>query len=211
MKSFFRTALVIGFVVSAAFVRSQAGPPPAASTASPDSAAPVIPPDQQPTKEQVAKLFEVMQIREQMATMMKMFPSMIQQQIRQQEKEMTENQPGSANMTPEQQAALDRVTNRFLDKALNLFTVDEMLDDMAVIYQRHFTRDDVNAYIAFYSTPAGQHLLHITPVIMQEYMPMVMQRLQERSKDLTAELSKEITDVLKSSAPPTAAPPAPAP
>jgi hypothetical protein len=107
-------------------------------------------------------------------------------------------------MTPEQQAALDKVMNRFLDKAMNLFTVDEMLDDMAAIYQRHFTRDDVNAYIAFYSTPAGQHLLHITPVIMQEYMPMVMQRLQERSKDLTAELSKEITDVLKSSAPPTA-------
>jgi hypothetical protein len=101
--------------------------------------------------------------------------------------------------------------NRFLDKAMNLFTVDEMIDDMAAIYQRHFTRDDVNAYIAFYSTPAGQHLLQITPVIMQEYMPIVMQRLQERSKDLTAELSKEITDVLKSSAPGATAPPAPAP
>jgi hypothetical protein len=124
---------------------------------------------------------------------------------------MTENQSAGTNLTPEQQAALDKVMNRFLDKAMNLFTVDEMIDDMAAIYQRHFTRDDVNAYIAFYSTPAGQHLLQITPVIMQEYMPIVMQRLQERSKDLTAELSKEITDVLKSSAPGATAPPAPAP
>ena len=95
MKKFFATALVIGFVVSASFVRSQAGPPPAATTmASPESTASVIPPDQQPTKEQVAKLFEAMHIREQINSMMKMFPAMIQQQVRQQEKEMTENQSG---------------------------------------------------------------------------------------------------------------------
>jgi hypothetical protein len=212
MKKFFATALVVGFVVSASFIRSQDAPSPAVSTtASPDSTPPDIPLDQQPTKEQVAKLFEAMHVREQMESMMKMFPSMIQQQVRQQEKELTANQPASARMTPEQQAALDRVMSRFLDKALTLFTVDEMLDDMAAIYQRHFTRDDVNAYIAFYSTPAGQHLLQITPVIMKEYMPVVMQRVQERSKDLTTELSKEITDVLKSSVPDATAPPAPAP
>jgi hypothetical protein len=34
-----------------------------------------------------------MHIREQIDSMMKMFPAMIQQQVRQQEKEMTENQP----------------------------------------------------------------------------------------------------------------------
>jgi hypothetical protein len=124
---------------------------------------------------------------------------------------MTANQPESANLTPEKQAALDKVMNRFLEKAISIYTVDEMLDDMAGIYQRHFTREDVNAYIAFYSTPAGQHLLQLTPVIVQEYMPVVMQRVQERSKTLTAEISKEIADVLRSSAPDATAPPAPAP
>ena len=124
---------------------------------------------------------------------------------------MTANQPESANLTPEKQAALDKVMNRFLEKAISIYTVDEMLDDMAGIYQRHFTREDVNAYIAFYSTPAGQHLLQLTPVIVQEYMPVVMQRVQERSKALTDEMSKEIADVLRSSAPDATAPPAPAP
>jgi hypothetical protein len=94
---------------------------------------------------------------------------------------------------------------------MNLYPVDEMLDDMAAIYQRHFTREDVDVYIAFYSTPAGKHLLQMTPVIMQEYMPVVMQRVQERSKALTAGMSKDITDVLKSSAPAATPPPAPAP
>ena len=211
MKKFFRTALVIGFVLSASFVRSQAGPPPATAAASPESAPPTVPPDQQPTKQQLAKLFELMKIREQTASMTQTLTGMIQQQLQQQEKEMTANQPESANLTPEKQAALDKVMNRFLEKAISIYTVDEMLDDMAAIYTRHFTREDVDAYIAFYSTPAGQHLLQLTPVIVQEYMPVVMQRVQERSKTLTAEISKEIADVLRSSAPDATAPPAPAP
>jgi len=212
MKKFFATALVIGLVVSAAFVRPQASPPPTTtSTASPDSTPPAIPPDQQPTKEQLAKLFELMKIREQTAAMMQTLTGMIQEQVRQQEKEMTANQPESAKLTPEKQAALDSLINRYLEKAISIYTVDEMLDDMAAIYTRHFTREDVDAYIAFYSTPAGQHLLQITPVLVQEYMPVVMQRVQERSKALTDEMSKEIADVLKSSAPAPTAPSAPAP
>jgi len=212
MKNFLATALVIGFVAAAPFVRSQAGQPPAAATAAPaESAAPDIPADRQPTKEQLAKLFEVMRIREQTASVMQVIPTMIEQQIRQQEKEATANLPESRKITPEQQAALDRVINRYLEKAMTVYSVDEMLDDMAAIYQRHFTREDVDVYIAFYSTPAGKHLLQMTPVIMQEYMPVVMQRVQERSKDLTAEMSKEIRDVLQSGASPATAPPAPAP
>jgi hypothetical protein len=210
MKKVFATALVIGFVASAAFVRSQEGPA-AVGAVSPDSTPPVIPLDQQPSKQQLAKLFELMKIREQTASMMQTLTGMIQQQVRQQEKEMTANQTTGASLTPEQQAALDGVMNRSLEKALNLFTVDEMLDDMAALYQKHFTREDVEAYIAFYSTPAGKRLLQITPVIMQQYMPVMMQRIEERSKALNAEMSKEIGDVLKSSAPAAPGPPAPAP
>jgi uncharacterized protein len=212
MKKFFVAAFAIGFVTSAALVRSQAvSPPVAMGAAAPDSTPPAIPPDQQATKQQLAKLFEVMKVREQTASMMQMLTGTIQQEVRQQVKEMTRNQSASGSLTPEQQAALDAVTNRFLEKAQNLFTVDEMLDDMATLYQRNFTREDVDAYIAFYSTPAGQHLLKTTPIIMQEYMPVMMQRVQQRSKDLTAEMSKEIADVLKSSAPAATEPPVPAP
>jgi uncharacterized protein len=211
MKKFFQAALIIGLVASAALVRSQAGPPAAATTTAPAEATPpAIPPDQQPTRQQLTKLFEVMHIREQAASMMQMIPTMIEQQMRQQEKDMMANPPQGAAITPEQQAALDKVMNRYLEKTMSLYTVDEMLDDMAAIYQRHFTREDVNTYIAFYSTPAGQHLLQLTPVIMQEYMPVVMQRVQERSKDLLAGMSKELADALKSSVP-VATPPAPAP
>ncbi len=212
MKKLFAIAFVVALVLSAPFVRSQAGQPAAFATPPPDASTPsVVPPDRRPSKEQVAKLFEVMRVREQYTSMMKMFPAMFQQQMRQQEKEMVANRPGGTKLTPEQQAALDKLEGSFFEKAMNLITVNEMLDDMAGIYQRHFTREDVDAYIAFYSTPAGQHLLQMTPIVMQEYMPLVMQRVQTRSKDLTAEFSKQLADLLKSSAPGATTPSTPAP
>ncbi len=209
MKKSLPVALVFAIVLSAPFIRAQATPP---APPAPDASAPaVVPTDQQPTKEQLAKLFEVMRIRQQTESMMKMFPAMIQQQIKQQEEESTANLPAGAQLTPEKQAALDKLESRYFEKAMNLYTVDEMLDDMTGIYQRHFTREDVDAYIVFYSSQPGQHFLQMTPIIMQEYMPLVMQRVQDRSKDLTANFSKELSDLLKSSAPAATTPPTPAP
>ncbi len=202
MKRFFAVVLVVAFALSAPFVRAQAGhPAPVPSAAPAQAASQVVPADQQPTKEQLDKLFTVMRIREQSEAVMKTLPVVIQQQMRQQEEEMTSKLPDGESLTPDQQAALDKIMGEYVEKSMNLYTIDEMLNDMATIYQRHFTREDVNAYIAFYSTPAGKHLLEMTPVIMQEYMPVLMQRAQERSKDLIADMSKDISAVLQSAAP----------
>src|SRR5215472_17492471 len=43
--------------------------------------APLIPSDQQPTTEQLSKLFDVMRIKQQMQSMRQMVPSMVQEQI----------------------------------------------------------------------------------------------------------------------------------
>jgi hypothetical protein len=83
-----------------------------------------------------------------------------------------------------------------------------MLEDMSGLYQRHLSGSDVDAFIAFYASPAGQHLLDAQPAIMQEYMPLVMSRMQQRSKALNDELMKEIDEIVKSRAPAADKPPA---
>jgi len=158
-----------------------------------------IPPDQQPAKEQLAKLFEVMRLRQQMQNVMKMLPAVIQQQVQTQIGELTAKMPGGTP-TPEQQAAIDKLMNKYMTKAFDMYTIDEMFDDMTGLYQRHMSRSDVEAFIAFYSSPAGQHMLNEQPAIMQEYMPMVMKRVQERSKALTDEMSQDMDEFLKSAA-----------
>ena len=55
--------------------------------------------------------------------------------------------------------------------------------------------------ITFYSSPAGQHLLDAQPVIAQEYMPMVMGKVGQRSQAMTKEMMKEMAEVVPASKP----------
>lgn len=155
-----------------------------------------IPADQQPTNEQLSKLFEVMRIRQQMQGMMSMIESTAKQQVQQQISQM-EQQGGQAAMTPEKKEQIQKVMEKYLQKAMGLYPIDEMLTDMGDVYKKHISKTDVDAFIAFYASPAGQHLLDQQPAIMQEYMPLVMNRMQSRMKDLNTELMKDMAEVAK--------------
>jgi hypothetical protein len=157
----------------------------------------VIAPDDQPTKEQLAKLFEVMRLRQQMDTMMKSMSAMMQQQVTQQIKNTTGNLPSGGSISAAQQEKIDQLMQKYMDRAMNLYPVSEMIDDMSAIYQKHMSREDVDAYIVFYTSPAGQHLLDEQPSIMKEYLPIVSQRMQERTKTLTDEMTKDIEQLAK--------------
>ena len=168
---------------------------PSGSLVQEQPATPAIPPEDQATKEQLAKLFEVMRIREQVQSVRKMVPLMVEGQIKEQARALTSQVSPKSNLTPEKREQLQKLAEKYVDKAVNIYPVDEMLDDMTTIYQRYLTREDVEAMINFYSSPAGQHLLDAQPKIAREYMPMVMQRVSERTKNLTAEMMKEAAEI----------------
>ncbi len=158
-----------------------------------------IPPEDQATKEQLAKLFDVMRIRDQMLATRRIIPTMVETQVRQQMQAMSaEIAPGS-KLTAEQRAQLDQLLHKYMEKAMDMYPVDEMIADMTGLYQEHLTREDVDAMIAFYGSPAGQHVLDAQPKIAQEYVPLVMRRTAERTKTLTAEMMKDVA-ALKQSA-----------
>jgi hypothetical protein len=184
----------------AAFAQAPAAQPstaPAAVMAEPSG----LPADQQPTKEQLIKLFELMHVRDQLASVTKMIPALVQQQMKTQMQQMQKDHPEMAMMSEEKQQAAGMVMDKFMARVFDIYTPDEMISDMAGIYQKHLSRSDVDGMIAFYSSPAGQHMVAMTPVIMQEYMPLVMQRMQERMKPLTDEMSKEMEQIAKPAAP----------
>ncbi len=190
--------LALGLVLGPGFASAQATP------AQPAAAAAQIPPDQQPTKAQLEALFAAMRLRKQLEDVMNTMPAMVEQQVKLQMKEMLDQAPGGTQLTPAQQAAFDKLMNKYLERARNLYPTDEMIDDMATLYQRHLSRSDVDAYIAFYRSPAGQHLLDAQPVIMKEYAPVVMSRYQERSKALYADMERDLQEYIKSEFPPAA-------
>ena len=160
----------------------------------------VVPADQQPTDAQMAKLFEVMRIKEQLATTTRMMPLMMQQQIKQQLAEMEKQKATPQPMTDQQRQAQAEIMTRFMTKVLTLYTPDEMLADMAAVYKRHLTGADVEAVTAFYGSPAGQHMLDMNSAVVSEFMPAVMQKMQARVQPLVLEMSKEMAEVMKAPA-----------
>ena len=70
------------------------------------------------------------------------------------------------NATPEQLAEVDKF-------AQNLFKdmpVDEMVNAMVPIYQKHLTKEDLDGILGFYASPVGKKLLREQPAMMAEAM-----------------------------------------
>ncbi len=172
--------LGMGLVLSGTVVFAQTND---AAPAAPSTPAVVIPEDQQASKEQLARLFEVMRIKQQMAGMTRAMPSMVQQQFQEQLQQMQQENP---------RMAMKSVMGKYTQRAMNLYGSDEMIADMTALYQKHLSRPDVESTIAFYSSPAGQHVLDMVPTIMQEFVPTVMQKTQNRMKPLILDMQKEM-------------------
>jgi len=164
--------------------------------------APVVAEDQQPTDSQLNRLFDAMRIRQQMASMTQTMSQVMQQQMEAQIKQMQEEHPESAKMTPEQQKAFNAAMGKFMQKAMALYTADDMMADMKGIYKKHLSQSDVENTITFFGSSSGQRILDMAPVMMQEYMPMVMRKTEERLKPVLNELQLELAQIM--AAPPAA-------
>lgn len=157
----------------------------------------VIPADQQPTSQQLDRLFDVMRVKEQMATMTKTMSGVVQQTMVQQLNDMQKDHPELGNMTPAQKEAAAKVVSKFMEQAIAAYGSDEIIADMKVIYQRHLTGNDVENLITFYGSSSGQHMLDMVPVIMQEFMPTAMEKMQSKMRPLMVEMSKEMEDIVR--------------
>jgi len=79
-------------------------------------------------------------------------------------------------ITPAQLARVRRIS----EESMKNFPVDGMLDDMIPVYQKYLTHTDVDAMIAFYSSPTGKKLMQDMPQMMQEAMQASNQRMQKQ-------------------------------
>ena len=96
--------------------------------------------------------------------------------------------------TPEQLAKVDQM----FDGLFKEMPIDEMVDAIVPIYQKHLTKVDLAAVTAFYSSPSGQKILKEMPAIMSEAMQaggeigrrVFAERAQQLDQEI-AELAKE--------------------
>jgi len=113
-----------------------------------------------PTKEDVLKFMAVLNLR---AQLVQYFDGVAQQSKVGAEEGFRQKVP---NATPEQLAEVDK----FAGSLFADMPVDEMLEAMIPIYQKHLTKDDMDGILAFYSSPVGKKLQREQPAMTQESM-----------------------------------------
>jgi len=120
------------------------------------------------SREDVKKLFDVMASREQIGQMMQQVFAQMRSLNREQIKK---RRPG---VTEDELARMDRES----EDLIKTFPLDEMLHDMIPIYQKHFSKSEIDALTTFYSSPPGQKFLHEMPAVTAETMRAVYPRIQ---------------------------------
>jgi uncharacterized protein len=89
--------------------------------------------------------------------------------------------------------------NQMMDQMMKEMPFDEMIQAMIPAYQKHFTKGDMDALVAFYSTPTGQKILREMPAILAESMGVMMPLLQQRVEAMTDRIHQQIEEMVKRS------------
>jgi hypothetical protein len=89
--------------------------------------------------------------------------------------------------------------NKMLDSMMKEMPYDEMMQAMVPAYQKHFTKGDMDALIAFYSGPTGQKVLRELPAVTAEGMEAMMPIMRKSVDKMTERAEQEVAQMMKGS------------
>lgn len=168
------TALLISSVIAQQKTQAKA------SNQSKTASAPALPADA-PSKEQLVRLFDAMEIHKQVQGVMNAVAGNV-------EKMMPSNM---GTLTEKQKTDIANLQGELFSKMMSPEFIDSYVVQIIPIYQRHFTKSEVDDLISFYASSAGQKLLHELPAITQESMTVVVPLMQKRVQDVLDEMNFE--------------------
>jgi hypothetical protein len=142
------------------------------------------------SKENIEKYLDTMHSRDLMKNVM----NMMSNQMHQMAVERAKKDP---SLPPDYVARVDKAS----DEMLKNFPIDELFDAMIPIYQKHLTKGDVDALVAFYSTPTGKKFIQEMPAITSEAMQASMGIVQKRMAKIIQRVDDEVAQEQKKAAP----------
>lgn len=145
------------------------------------------------TKDDVILFFRTMHSYDMMQKMMEIQSKAMQQMFHDQLAK------GKGGVPPD----FDARWKKAMDDVIKGMPVDEMTQAMIPAYQKHFTRGDIQAINAFYSSPVGQKVLQQLPAVTQEGMQEMMPILSNYLTAWKEKMQQEFKDTEKNSPKPT--------
>jgi hypothetical protein len=147
------------------------------------------PADAPATKEEIQRYLQIMHSREMMTKMVEAMSKPMHQMVHDQYLKDKDKLPADFEVR----------MNKMMDEMFKSFPWDEMLDAMVPVYQKHFTKGDVDALVAFYSTATGQKLIKEMPAITAEAMQEMMPLMRKSMDQMTRRMQEEIAAMVRES------------
>jgi uncharacterized protein len=128
-------------------------------------------------QESIKELFHLMG---QDSTIDEMFNSVVpilSNQIQGQIKDSTERASSEEVM----KSAMQTITNTYKKM---------MGEDMVALYDKYFSKEEINDFVVFYKSPSGQKMIKVEPqigkdlmtIMMQKYMPKMLKDMQTKTE-----------------------------
>ncbi len=143
------------------------------------AAAPAV---DQSTRDEVIRFMDLMQVRTRMIEVM---DNMKVQMRRGAEQSLKLRKPDAT------QRDIERADS-IVDVSMKDFPTDEMIEAMIPIYQRHFSKEDLDALIAFYTSPVGQKIQNETPALTKEAMQAGGDVMTKRLPEIQARIKEQV-------------------
>ena len=173
--------MIVALLLCAAALAQQ--PAPAPQVAQPAA------PGQPASREDVIRLFKALRVEKTMELVQANIKATLEQVLR----ESIERH--KADLTPER-ARLEAFRERSRERAAKMYPIGEMLNDFIPVYQKHFSKADIDGVVAFFESPVGQRLLDKQPELMQEGMALLTPKLQQRMREFDAEMKRDAEETL---------------
>lgn len=148
-----------------------------------------IPADQPATKADIDRYLEATHSHEMMRQMAMAMSKPMQKMVHEQYEKNKDRLPED----------FEAHTNKEMEDMLNNIPWDDMLEAMMPAYQKHFTKSDMDALTAFYSSPTGQKVLREMPGLMADAMEMIMPIMNKHVEKVTRRLQDDLLATLKES------------
>jgi hypothetical protein len=147
--------------------------------------------DSPATKEDVEKYLQAVHSHDMMQQMLDAMSKPMQQMVHDQFMKDKDRLP------PDFETRMNKmISDQFKDMPF-----DEMTQAMVPAYQKHFTRGDMDALVAFYSSATGQKLLREMPAITAEAMQSMMPIMRQHMEAVNQRVQQDLADMLKNSPP----------
>jgi len=143
------------------------------------------------TKEDVQRYLDVIHSREMMTQMVDAMIKPMHQMIHEQFMKDKDKLPADFEVR----------MNKMMDDSMKSFPWDEMIQAMVPVYQKHFTKGDIDAIVVFYSAPTGQKMLKEMPAMMSEATQSMMPIIRKQMEAMTDRIQQEVAQMLNAPKP----------